>query len=110
MRLECFKELLKDFLLSLLASAYVWVLPSIVALPDIIDVDVTIFVEVEFFEDALDQVLPERAHVTLDGMKQLVERDETIIVLIKELEKLTALLLAELESEVAETLPEFLNF
>jgi len=43
-------------------------------------------------------------------MKQLVERDETIIVLIKELEKLTALLLAELESEVAETLPEFLNF
>lgn len=85
-------------------------LPSIVALPDIIDVDVTIFVEVEFFEDALDQVLPERAHVTLDGMKQLVERDETIIVLIKELEKLTALLLAELESEVAETLPEFLNF
>lgn len=110
MRLECFEELLKDFLLSLLASAYVWVLPSIVALPDIIDVDVTIFVEVEFFEDALDQVLPERAHVTLDGMKQLVERDETIIVLIKELEKLTALLLAELESEVAETLPEFLNF
>lgn len=110
MRLECFEELLKDFLLSLLASAYIWVLPSIVALPDIIDVDVTIFVEVEFFEDALDQVLPERAHVTLDGMKQLVERDETIIVLIKELEKLTALLLAELESEVAETLPEFLNF
>ena len=110
MRLECFEELLKDFLLSLLASAYVWVLPSIVALPDIIDVDVTIFVEVEFFEDALNQVLPERAHVTLDGMKQLVERDETIIVLIKELEKLTALLLAELESEVAETLPEFLNF
>lgn len=100
MRLECLEELLKDLFLSLLASAYVWVLPSIVALSDIIDVDVTIFVEVKFFEDALDQVLPERAHITLDGMKQLIERDEAIIILIKELEKSTALLLAELESEV----------
>ena len=100
MRLKCLEELLKDLFFSLLASAYVWVLPSIVALSDIIDVDVTIFVEVKFFEDALDQVLPERAHITLDGMKQLIERDEAIIILIKELEKSTALLLAELESEV----------
>lgn len=69
MCLESLEELLKHFLFGLLAGANIRMLLGIITLSDIIDIDVAILVEVELFEDAFDQVLPERAHVTLDSVK-----------------------------------------
>jgi len=110
MRFKCFEELLKHFLFGFLASAHIWVLLSIIALSNIVDVDVAIFIEVKFLEDTFDQVLPEGAHVTLNCMKKLIKRDTVVTVIIEELENSTAFFLAELDAEVAEALPEFLNF
>lgn len=110
MRLEGLEELLEYLFLCLLASSHVWMLPRVVALPHIVDVDVAVFIEIQLLEYSLDQVLSEWTHVSLDGVEQLVERNETIIVDVEQVEELTALLLAELEAEVTESLPELLYF
>lgn len=110
MRLERLEELLEHLLLSLLARSHVRMLPRIVAFPHVVDVDVAILIEIQLLEDSLDQVLPEWAHVSLDGVEQLVERKDAIIVDVEQVEESAALLLAELEAEVAESLPELLYF
>ena len=71
--LKSFEEFLKNLFFCFLASAHVRVLTSIVALSDVIDVDVAILIEVKLLEDALDEVLPERTHVSLDCVQQLVK-------------------------------------
>jgi len=108
MRLEGLKELLEYLFLGLLAGSHVWMLPRVVALPHIVDVDVAVFVEIQLLEYSLDQVLSEWTHVSLDGVEQLVERNDAIIVDVEHVEESTALLLAELEAEVTESLPELL--
>lgn len=110
MRLERLKELLEHLFLSLLACSHVWMLPRIVAFPHVVDVNIAILIKIQLLEDSLDQVLPEGTHVSLDGVEQLVERNETIIIDVKQVKELTALLLAELEAEVTESLPELLYF
>jgi hypothetical protein len=59
------------------------VLLSIVALSNIFDIDVAIFIEVELLEDSLDQIFPEWAHITLNSLKKLIERDTIVTVDIK---------------------------
>lgn len=110
MGLECLQELLQDLVLGLLASSHVWMLPRVVAFPHVFDVDITILIKIKFLEYSLHQVLPEGAHVALDCVEQLVERNEAVVVHVEDVEELAALLLAELEAEVAESLPEFLYF
>ena len=83
MSLKCLKELLKYFFLCLFASTHVRVLLSIVALSNIFDIDVAIFIEVELLEDSLDQIFPEWAHITLNSLKKLIERDTIVTVDIK---------------------------
>ena len=83
MSLKCFKELLEHFFLSFFTSTDVWVLLSVVALSNIFDVDVAIFIEVELLEDSLNQIFPEWAHVTLDSLKKLIKRDTIVAVDIK---------------------------
>ena len=106
--LKCLQELLKYLFLRSLAGPHVRVLPRVVALPDILDVNVAILVEVKLLEDALHQVLSERAHVTLDGSQQFIEGNNSIIIHIEQIKKTAALFLAELQSEIAQSLPELL--
>lgn len=83
-------------------------LPCIITFPDIFDINITILIKIKFLEDSFHQILPEWAHITFDCSKELIKRDETIIIDVKHVEEVTALLLTELESEVAKALPEFL--
>lgn len=83
-------------------------LPSIIAFPDIFDINIAVLIKIKFLEDSLHQVLPEWAHVTFDCSEEFIKRDVTIVIDVKHIEEVAALLLTELEPEVTETLPELL--
>ena len=110
MGLERLQELLQHLFLGLLAGAHVRMLPCVVAFPHIFEINITILIKIQLLEHPLHQVLPEGPHVALDCAEQLVEGNEAVIVHVEDVEEATALLLAELEAEVAEPLPEFLYF
>lgn len=108
-RLERLNEVLEDLLSLSLASFHVGVLTRIIQLLDVVGLDDAIFVEVDLVEDTLDEVLAVRRHFTLDGRQQLVEVNFAGLVAVEQVEEVAAFDLAELEAEVAQTLPEFLD-
>ena len=73
MRLKGLEELLKDLLLCLLAGTNIRMLPSIIALPHVLNIDMAILVEVQLLEHSLHKVFSEWTHVSLDGIDKLVE-------------------------------------
>jgi len=106
--LKGLQELLEDLLLGLLAGTNIGMLPSIIALPHVLNIDMAVLVEVELLEHSLHKVFSEWTHISLDRIHKLVERNEAILIHIKQVEEASAFFLAELEAEVAETLPELL--
>ena len=109
MSLERLHEVLQHFVNGLLARLDIRVVARIIQLLDVVSLNNAVLVEVDLLEDALNQIFSERRHFTLDSRQQFIEVNLAGLVAVKQIEQAAALLLAELQSEVAKALPELLD-
>ena len=82
---------------------------SIIELFYITGLEGAALVNIQLLKGFFDNLFSEWMHRTFDRDEELVNIKRTITILIESVEQVSALLLAELESEIAESLPELLD-
>jgi len=97
---EGLQELVEDIVLSLLAGNDIWVLLGVVAMFDVIDVNLARAVLVENLESLHANVLSELVHLATNTPQELVVVNVAITIAVEGLEQANALLVGEAHSQV----------
>jgi len=98
--LEGLQEFLEDLVLGLLSSLDIWMLVGLVDTSDVININPTIAIFVEFLESLSNNLLSSHVHWSSDGAEELIVGDGTTAVDIEVIEEGADLTLAETEHEV----------
>lgn len=104
---EGLHELYEDFGFGLLARSYLWVGSAIVARGEFLHIQLTILVEVEGSESALNEVPSELAHLANDDAQEFREVNLATLVDVHGLEEALNVLRVDVDAEVMAALFEF---
>jgi hypothetical protein len=109
MHLEGLKELLQDFFFCFLSTLNLWVLACIVLTLNVIDVQGSISIVVNFLESFLDYLSSKLVHRPYHHSNKLIKVNITISIQIKGLEQTVDILVINVNLEILNALFEFIS-
>ena len=108
--LKSVQKLGQNFILRLFALLHIRMLLGVIGLLYVSHVKNSRSIAVDFLECLRDEVFPNGAHISSHGKHQLIIRHFTVLVHVEFVEKSAAFFRRKVNSKVAESFPELLNF